>query len=280
MYGRVVRDGIEIYKHDYNNAGHTRNRVAVLLDLLPVALILGRQFAPQLFVGRVLRAHRLRELPVVGVHLLLVLLVVHPHVFRRHALAVHLHVPRVGRDHVVVRDRYEPRRYERAGHVPALAHDEIVRGQRRVDGQHLYVAPVLARGRQHHLVHLAAVRVVAHAQHHYGRHGLQVEQHRQRVLGHVTVVVYVPRHDRVGEAHHRTQHHEVVVQPEPELAVPRYHDAVPDVVVVQHGHVRLAVVVVRAHPPAPGRLRPPLARDHRRGHRPRRVPQRHCAAFY
>lgn len=215
-------------------------------------------------VGRLLRADQLAELPVVGVYQLAALLRVQPHVADRHALAVQLDVARVGRDRVVVHGRYEPRRYERAGRVPSLADDEVVRGQRRVHRQYLDGAPVPAGRGPHHLVELLPVQLrlpavvvpavplrrVAHAQHDDGRRGFQVEQHRQRVDGHVPVILHAPGHYRVGEAHDRPEHHEPVVQPEAVLAVTGNHDAVPDVVVVQHGHVRFAVVLVRADGPA------------------------------
>lgn len=81
-----------------------------------------------------------------------------------------------------------------------------------------------------------------------------MEQQRQRILADVFVVVYIPGHYGVRETYDGPQHHEVVVQPEAQLAVARYHDTVFDVVVVQHGHVRFAVVIVRADEPT-GRRR-------------------------
>jgi len=93
------------------------------------------------------------------------------------------------------------------------------------------------------------LRPVAQAQHDDGGRGFQVEQHRQRVDVNVPIVVHAPGHYRVGKAHDRPEHHEPVVQPEAVLAVSGNHDAVPDVVVIQHGHVRLAVVFVRADRP-------------------------------
>jgi len=173
-------------------------------------------------------------------------------------------VARVGRGRVVVQRRYEPRWYEQAARLPALADDEVVRGQRRVHRQHLDGAPVLPCCGPHHLIQLSPVQVqlavivveafplrpVAQAQHDDGGRGFQVEQHRQRVDAHAPVIVHPPGHYRVGEAHDRPEHHEPVVQPEAVLDISGNHDAVPYVVVVQHGHVRLAVVLVRADGPA------------------------------
>lgn len=219
-------------------------------------------FGAHFVVDGFLRAHQLAELPVVGVDQLAALFHVHPYVGGRHVLAVQVYVARVGRDCVVVHGRYEPRRYERTGRMPAFADDEVVRGQRRIHRQHLNGAPVLPGRGPHHRIQLAPVQLllpvvataprpaITQAQHDDGGRRFQMEQHRQRVDAYVPVVVHAPRHYRVGEAHHRPEHHEPVVQPETVLAVTGYHNAVPDVVVVQHGHVRLAVVLVRADVPA------------------------------
>lgn len=215
-------------------------------------------------VGRFLRAHHFAELSVVGGDQLGSLIRVQPHVGDRYVLAVQVDVARVGRDRVVVHRRYEPRWYERTGRIPALADDEVVRGQCRVHRQHFDGAPVLPCRGQHHSVQLTPVqlqlaviivaetplRPVSQAQYDDGGRGFQVEQHGQRVDVYVPIVVHAPGHYRVGKAHDRPEHREPVVQPEAVLAVSGNHYAFPDIVVIQHGHVRFAVVFVRADGPA------------------------------
>lgn len=91
----------------------------------------------------------------------------------------------------------------------------------------------------------------------------------------VPVVVDVPGHYRIRETYDRSQHHEVVVEPKAELTVAGYHDAVSDVVVVQHGHVGLPVVFVRADEPARFAKARWCARQNGAAHRPNDISQRH-----
>jgi len=105
-----------------------------------------------------------------------------------------------------------------------------------------------------------------------------MKQQRQRVLGNPVVVFYAPRHQRVRETNDGPEDHEVVVQTKTELTVTRYHNSVPDVGVIQHGHVRFPLVIVRADRPTrctPNDARRLPSAEDGAAHRPDEISQRH-----